>query len=556
MKTETKYGKNRPKILIVDDSPFNIKILAECLKPEYESHFAMNGRDAIRFAQSEPRPDLILLDIMMPDMTGIETCKRLKSDEKTKDIPVVFVTAKRSEQDERGGLEVGAVDYITKPFSPAIVKTRINTQLELKKHREQLEILVEERTMELASANARLEEEIAEKIKAQKEGETLQAQLYQASKLEAVGTMAGGIAHDFNNMVGSILLNAELAMDDVPGGSEARYSMEQIVQVSKRAKKLIEQILTFGRRSDDIREPCDIREVVVESLEMIGSLVPEKIELVRDITNEPCMVLANPTQIHQLIVNLGTNAVQAIGDGPGRIRATLEKCAGEDCGYSFPGGERVVLITVADDGCGIPGENLEKIFDPFFTTKAPGKGSGLGLSVVHGIVATHRGKISVESESGKGTVFRIILPEIDAETRWSEVAETVAGFGAASGKILLVDDEEHFVDANKRLLERLGYDIVAKTGSLDALDDFRTRPETFDLAILDMGMPNMTGFELAGEIHAVRRNLPIIICTGYNQTVSASNAEIFGISELVEKPFDRDRIAQSIKRAMGRAVGR
>ncbi len=555
MTTETKHRKNRPRILIVDDSKFNIKILAECLKPDYDSHFATNGRDAIKFARSESPPDLILLDIMMPEQSGIEICRLLKSHERTMGIPVIFVTAKRTEEYEKAGLNVGAVDYIMKPFSPEIVKTRVNTHLELKRHREQLEVLVEERTRELALSNKRLEEEIAEKIKARKEGEELQAQLYQASKLEAIGTMAGGIAHDFNNMVGAILLNAELAIDDVPVGSEARYSMEQIIQVSKRAKKLIEQILTFSRRSDYIREPHDIREVVAESLEMLKRLIPEQIELVEDIAKEPCQVLANPTQVHQLIVNLGTNAVQAIGSGRGRIRVALEKrMPGGGNGFSR---DKVkgVLVTVADDGCGIPKENLEKIFDPFFTTKPPGKGSGLGLSVVHGIVATHGGKMTVESEAGKGTVFRIFLPELETETPASDAADSMECYVGAAERILLVDDEERFVDANKRLLERLGYEVVAKTGSIEAMEDFRTRPETFDLAILDMGMPNMTGLEMAGAIHALRPNLPIILCTGYSLTVSASNAEAFGISELVGKPFDRSRIALAIRRALERKRG-
>ena len=549
-----KKSVGKESVLIVDDSKMNIMILAEALRPDYETRFAKSGPEAIEQACSNSPPDIILLDIQMPSMNGYETCERLKSDPRSRDIPVIFVTAQfKGDDDEKKGLRMGAVDYITKPVNTSIVKARVGTQLELKRHRRRLEDLVAERTRELTEANARLKNEIEEKIKAKKESEELQAQLFRASKLEAIGTLAGGIAHDFNNMVGSIILNAELAMDDVSADSEARYSMDQIVKVGKRARKLIEQILIFSRKSNERLEPEDIRFPVQESLEMLRRLAPEKISLEEHIADDPCLVLANATQIHQLVVNLGVNAIHAMKDGQGIIRVTLERTGnsrgyGEETLLGAPGG---VQFTIADEGCGIKKADLDRIFDPFFTTKPPGEGSGLGLSAVHGIVASHNGKMTVHSEPARGTCFQILFPEIDTAPEQAGIAESVAPFETASGKILLVDDEEDFVDANKRVLVKMGYDVVGETSVRGALELFRLGADLFDLAILDMFMPDMNGLELAEELRRIKPGMPIIISTGYSQAIDPKKTQSIGIADIVTKPFSRATIAQSVRRALG-----
>ena len=551
-KEEKSAGKE--SVLIVDDSNVNIMVLAEALRPDYETRFAKSGPEAIGQACSSSPPDIILLDIQMPGMDGYETCERLKNDPRSKNIPVIFVTAKfKGDDDEKKGLEMGAVDYITKPVNTSIVKTRVRTQLELKRHRRQLEDLVAERTRELIEANACLKNEIEEKIKAKKESEELQSQLFQASKLEAIGTLAGGIAHDFNNMVGSILLNAELAMDDVSADSEARYSMDQIVKVGKRARKLIEQILIFSRKSNERLEPEDIRLPVQESLEMLRRLMPEKISLEERIAGEPCLVMANATQIHQLVVNLGVNAIHAMKDGHGKIRVTLQR-SGKSHGCQEEGATDAsggVLLAVADEGCGIKKADLDRIFDPFFTTKPPGEGSGLGLSAVHGIVASHDGKMTVHSEPGKGTCFQVLFPEIDTAPEQAGIAESVASFETVSEKILLVDDEQDFAEANRRVLVKMGYDVVAETSVADALELFRLGADLFDLAILDMFMPDMNGLELAEELHRIKPGMPIIISSGFTQAIDPKKMRSIGIADIVTKPFSRATIAQSVRLALG-----
>lgn len=545
----THSEKNRESVLIIDDSIFNIKILAEALKPEFDARFAMNGPDALKLSRSDSSPDIILLDIMMPDMDGFEICKHLKSDERTRNIPVIFVTAKIGEEDERRGLEQGAVDYITKPFSPVIVKARVRAHLELKKYQSHLEILVKERTHELNRLNDRLRLEINEKLQAQKEREKLQAQLYQASKLEAIGTMAGGIAHDFNNMVGSILLNAELAFDDIPEENDARYSLEQIIQVSHRARDHINQILTFSRKSKEIQTPTDLNAVIREGISILRSMIPPEICIKENISNDVVMVLANYTQMIQLILNLGTNAIHAMKKSGGTLSISLdlvktdsdvpgiESCTGED-----------VQITVSDTGYGIISQYMDKIFDPFFTTKVPGEGTGLGLSVVHGIVAAHGGKIFVESEPEQGTMFKVLFPLIKTEKIIQQ--EKSQTFPTGTERILIVDDDQNFVDVNKRTLQRLGYKVTGVADSVEALEVFTANPESFDLAILDMSMPRKTGLELAREFHRYRSGLPIILCTGYSQTIGLNSLKPLGISELITKPFDRRNIAAVIRRVM------
>lgn len=535
------------RVLIVDDSVLNIKILADALKPEFELVFAMNGPDALNFAQSDLPPDIILLDVMMPEMDGFEICRQLKKRKNTSNIPVIFITAKIGEDDERKGLEVGAVDYITKPINPRIVKARVRTHLELKNYRNHLESLVEERTRELNRLNTQLRWEISEKISAREKQEKLQNQLYQAAKLEAVGTMAGGIAHDFNNIVGSVLLNAELALDDIPIESDARYCLEQIIQVSHRGKQLIDQILTFSRKSEEIQKPIDIASVVREAVSMLHSTIPPGVCLKEIIQDNIGIISANDTQLIQVILNLGTNAIHSMKQTGGTMTIALDRV---NMDLSSPQIQsdlfESVCITFSDTGYGIDPKYLNKIFDPFFTTKAPGEGTGLGLSVVHGIVTAHKGKILVESEPGKGTTFKILFPLIKGEKTAPEKRPKHLSRGTE--KILLVDDDKHFMDINKRVLENLGYIVMGATDSLEAFETFKKIPEYFDLAFLDLVMPDMSGLELAMELQNIRSDLPVIICTGSGQPVNQEKLISPGISEFVEKPFDRQKIATTLRR--------
>lgn len=545
----THFENRRDRILIIDDSIFNIKILAEALKPEFEARFAMNGADALKLSRSDPSPDLILLDIMMPELDGFEICKYLKDDHRTRNIPVIFVTAKIGEEDEAKGLEIGAVDYITKPFSPAIVKARVRSHLELKKYQNHLERMVEERTHELNRLNDQLRFEINEKIQAQNEREKLQAKLYQASKLEAIGTMAGGIAHDFNNMVGSILLNAELAFDDIPEGNDVKYCLDQIIQVSHRARDHINQILTFSRKTKEIQNPTDLCTVIREGISILRSMIPPGIAIKENISTDVAMVLGNQTQLIQLVLNLGSNAIHAMKKTGGELTITLEVIKKssdfKNLGWDFC---EEVQVTFSDTGCGIKPKDMDKIFDPFFTTKAPGEGTGLGLSVVHGIIAAHRGKIFVESDSDQGTTFKVLFPRIQtSQIIKPKIPET---YPVGNETILVVDDDPQFIDAIERTLDRLGYKIRVAANTQNAIEIFRSGPGFFDLAILDMNMPNKTGLDLAKELQQIRSDLPVILCSGYGQTLALDSLKSLGISEFITKPFDRRNISIVIRRVI------
>ncbi|MFZ5570136.1 MAG: PAS domain-containing hybrid sensor histidine kinase/response regulator [Thermodesulfobacteriota bacterium] len=392
--------------------------------------------------------------------------------------------------------------------------------------------------------------DITNQLRAEEEKEKLESRLRYAHKMEAIGTLAGGIAHDFNNILGSILLNTELALDDVEEGSETAYSLEQVIRGSHRAKDLIEQILTFSRRSDVESKPLKINTLMKETLKMLRAMFPSTIVIHQEIEERIDPVMADPDQIQQLVINLCNNAAQSMHAGGGTLNVSLtntmlhEPPSGSDL---MPG--RYVRIAVKDGGCGIQQDIKDRIFDPFFTTKQPGEGAGLGLSVVHGIVINHKGGITVSSKPGEGTTIEVLLPvfqEKDEHESPGASAEPPLGME----RILFVDDEEVVVDANKRILERLGYHVTAATNGQEALDLFRKAPDAFDLVITDMTMPSMTGIELAGKMIRIKPSIPVILCTGYSQFMTIEQANALGIREFIMKPSARKEIAAVIRRVL------
>ncbi|MBF0550494.1 MAG: PAS domain S-box protein [Deltaproteobacteria bacterium] len=376
----------------------------------------------------------------------------------------------------------------------------------------------------------------------------IEAQLRQVHKMEAIGTLAGGIAHDFNNILGSIIGYTELALLEAPREGELRYELDQIYKGGKRATDLVQQILTFSRQGEQLKKPLRISPVIKESLKLLRASLPSTIEIVQDISSADGTILAEPTQIHQIIMNLGINAMHAMQDKGGCLTVKLkqtEMTSKDSVKHLGLKTGPYLKLTVSDTGKGMDHRIIDNIFNPFFTTKAPDEGTGLGLSVVHGIVKSYKGAITVHSEPGEGTEFNLYLPQTFENMIVKEKFEEALVRG--KGNILLVDDEEDLVNAEKLILEYLGYQVSSFTSSLASLETFRLQPDGFDLVISDQTMPDMTGLQLATELLNIRPHLPIIICTGYSANLTSEVAALHGIKAVVMKPLLAGNISKIIK---------
>lgn len=380
----------------------------------------------------------------------------------------------------------------------------------------------------------------------------LEARLKNAQKMEAIGTLAGGIAHDFNNILGSIMLNSELAMDDAEEGGEISYSLEQILKASHRAKDLVEQILTFSRNSEVDKQPLNISSIIKETAKMMRAMFPSTILIHVEASDESGWVNANPTQIQQLLLNLATNSAHAMRDHGGILEIYLKSDA-----LSASDADKLNLkpgsyakMTVTDTGHGIDADLHQRIFDPFFTTKNTGEGTGLGLSVVHGIVENHEGAMNMNSTPGRGTEFNIFFPTIEKD---EEPEDMVIKPLTSSGdkQILFVDDEEALRDAGSRMLENMGYSVTAVSSGIEALDLVKKEPGEIDLIITDMTMPGMTGVELATKLLQIHPGIPIILCTGYHEIITPKKAKELGIREYLSKPYSQSEMAKIIRDILG-----
>jgi len=377
----------------------------------------------------------------------------------------------------------------------------------------------------------------------------LEDKLRQAQKMEAIGTLAGGIAHDFNNILSAIIGYTELAEYEIPEGSKTREKLKEVLKAGLRAKDLVKQILAFSRQGDQERKPLQISHIVKESLKLLRASLPTTIEIRRNIEPDTGIIEADPTQIHQVMMNLCTNAAHAMNNKGGVLEVEIRnvKVENQDIGLEYPNVPpgHYVLLTIRDTGHGISAGVVERIFDPYFTTKEKGEGTGLGLAVVHGIVKSYGGVITVYSEIGKGSTFNIYLPAI--EKKVEEEKETGEAIPTGHQRILFVDDEPALVDIGKKMLEHLGHEVIIRTSSLEALEAFRNNPERFDLVISDKTMPQMTGFDLARELKQIRPDIPIILCTGFSDTTDSDKAKAMGISGLVMKPIVMREMAETIK---------
>ena len=378
----------------------------------------------------------------------------------------------------------------------------------------------------------------------------LESRLQQSEKMESIGTLAGGIAHDFNNILSAIFGFAELAMVD--GGEEQRnQDLKQVLLAAERARQLVRQILAFSRRTEQEVHPLQVSLVIKEALKLLRASIPSTIEIKQDIASNST-VLADPTQIHQIIMNLCTNAYHAMRETGGilAISATDMEIGGGDEGYGALAPGRYMKIEISDTGSGIPPEIKEKIFEPYFTTKKTGEGTGLGLAVVHGIIKSYNGNITVYSEPGAGTTFRVYLPLVDEKAVALAVKEVVCDFTGKGERIMFVDDEAQIREFSDQLFTLHGYQVTCFSNGVQALDEFKRQPDRFDLVITDMTMPYMTGTDLAQQILGIRPELPIILCTGQSELVNGEKALAMGICDYLSKPVAQHDYLAAISKAL------
>jgi len=382
----------------------------------------------------------------------------------------------------------------------------------------------------------------------------IENRLMQAQKMESIGNLAGGIAHDFNNILFPIVGMSEMLLEDLPKDSPEYENTLEIYNAGKRGSDLVNQILAFSRQSEQKKMPCRVQQILKEVMKLSRSTIPVNIRIKHNIQIDCGMVLADSTQIHQIAMNLITNAYHAVEETGGEIFVRLKETQLQEVdvtsGSLKPG--RYVLLTVSDTGKGIAPSVMDKIFEPYFTTKENGKGTGLGLAVVHGIVKEHGGAITVNSEIGKGTAFHVYLPLIERRTD-PEMINSTDEFMGGNERILLVDDEDPIAKLEKLMLERLGYDVTMRVNSVEALEVFKTMPNSFDLIISDMTMPNMTGDQLASELLEIRSDIPVIICTGFSERINRENAAAIGVKGFLMKPIVKSELARMVRQVLDEA---
>ena len=395
--------------------------------------------------------------------------------------------------------------------------------------------------------------DISERKHAEEERRILNAQLQQAQKMEAIGTLAGGIAHDFNNILGAIIGYSEMIRDDFPANSPSIHDIDQVLKASHRAKDLVKQILDFSHLGEDQKIPIQPAAIVKEAITLLRSSLPTTITIAQDIDPGAGIILADPTQIHQIVMNLSTNAFHAMETKGGTLTIALrQKLLSRDDLVTEPDLQpgRFVQLSIRDTGEGILPEIRARIFDPFFTTKEVGKGTGLGLSMVYSIVKSCHGAIACDSQMGEGTEFRILLPAL--EGHYTEESAAITPIPHGKEHILFIDDEEMLVEMGQAMLERLGYHVTTRTNSLDALMTFQNQQDAFDLVITDQTMPGMTGIDLARRILQIRPQMPIILCTGYSSLITEDKAKAVGVKGFAFKPLTKKELGELIRKVLER----
>ncbi|GAB4347005.1 MAG: hypothetical protein Kow0089_24560 [Desulfobulbaceae bacterium] len=520
---------NPKKILCVDDDPLMRRSVAALLRKRgFEDIItAGDGREGLEKFR-EHHPDLTILDLRMPELDGLEFLEAVQ--EELAETPVIILSGAGGVDDVIRSLQLGAWDYVLKPITDfSILEHSIHQAFE---------------RADLVRENKRYQEYLEEEV------EKRTRELYHAQKLEAIGTLAGGIAHDFNNLLATIIGYTEMAREQLPEDSQPARDLENVLTAAGRATELVRQILTFSRQGEMEVHPVYVQDLLKQLVKLARSTFPSSIEI-RDSIDTTCQPIpADTSQLQQVVMNLLTNAKQALDENVGTISVSLARVDSlpEDVRLE-PGQKRYdqyLKISVADTGRGIEKKEIEKIFEPFYTTKPMGEGTGLGLSVAHGIVGGMEGVIHVESTPGQGTEMQVYLPVVDVlET--GEESGTAEAVATGNERILVVDDDPAIADIMNRVLTGLGYRVTAFTDSEAALEGFRADPEGFDLVLTDMTMPRLTGKDLAIELLKIRPDIPVVMCTGYSEVIDSKQAREIGIRKLLMKPIIKDNLARVVR---------
>lgn len=392
--------------------------------------------------------------------------------------------------------------------------------------------------------------DITEYKKAEAERKKWEEQQRQTQKMEALRTLAGGIAHEFNNVLGTIVGFAELTMDLLPEEGRGRYNLKKVLSASDRAAEMVDQILSFSSREEKEYKPVYINNVLREALFLLRSSLPPTIEIRTNLKERQTRILADLLQVHHVIMNICNNAAHAMKEKGGILGISLDEVNidPDANGQVDLNKGRYQKISISDTGHGMDEETKRRIFEPYFTTKRVGEGSGMGLSVAHGIVKSHGGTITVDSEPGQGTTVHVFFPVIKSERFLG--ADSKAPVKGGNEWLLMADDESDLLESGRKMLESLGYTVVMKKSSLEALEAFSKKPDAFNLVITDQTMPGMTGVQLTKELKRIKPDIPVILCTGFSEIVNEENYKAQGIDAFVMKPFDKKKIAHIIRQVL------